>query len=93
MTEEQRRVCEKAFDTLDAVDEQRAIWDAEREAETLRSEICEGSQRTDAYKAEQERLERDRFAQKRLSGNRSNGNRKCNRGCKPTAHGSLRNLN
>ena len=66
MTEEQRKVIEKAFDTLDRVDEQRAIWEAERETETPDQQYAREARERDDFNAEQERLERERFAQKRL---------------------------
>ena len=66
MTEEQRKVIEKAYDTLDGVEAQRAIWDAERQAETFDQQYAREARERDDFNAEQERLERERFAQKRL---------------------------
>ena len=66
MDERARQIFQAGFDKLDEVNEQRAIWGAERETETPDQQYAREARERDDFNAEQERLERERFAQKRL---------------------------
>jgi hypothetical protein len=75
MDERARQICQKAFDTLDDVEAQCAIWDAERQAESFDQRYAREAAEADAYLAE---LQRRRLEQQGFPA--GNPNRKRNRG-------------